>query len=142
MPVQWLPVLYNTTGSSSIVLSIYPSESLPDTSCYSSTLLSPVPIRSHAKPMVQPLISGPCQHTLIKRLASTPFATCPRQCPLVQSRYLIPCALPSSSLSIPPRLPGHTPAFHCHAHCGGEPDMNLNGILHQNSASKTTYNFF
>jgi hypothetical protein len=117
----------------SISFSIYPSESLPDTSCYSSTLLSPVTICSHGR--------APWCKTfaVISGLANTRLSSASLQ-PHTQhvlgnalsfshGNQSPACFHPRSSESL--RVYRSTPPpFHCHAHCGGEPEMNLNGIRH------------
>lgn len=108
-------------------LSIYPSESLSDTSClqYSVTFnLSPLPTHAYQAPRF---------NTSTSTSSAMPPCSVAVANPL-RASLLVPLH--------PSAFTGHTPPFHCHAHCGGEPEMNLNGILLENCASKTTYTPF
>jgi len=118
--------LYNTTGSSFIsILSIYSSVSLPDRLLMSQLYLSPLPIHAYQAPRFNP----------VRNMSSA-----------MPSRSVAVSNPLRASILVPPHpsaFTGAHPLRHCRAHCGGESEMNLNGILHQNSASvKTTYSFF
>ena len=117
------------------------------------------PLDLHPSPFSQSTHPTLCQtprvYSTLVTFNLSPLPTHPYQAPRFNASTSTSSAMPPCSVAVtnplrasiliplhPSAFTGHTPPFHCHARCGGEPEMNLNGILHENSASKTTYTLF